>query len=318
MIRAADHRHPAVVSGPNRVQRARRPTFGARVAWCALAFLSAAAPTVGRADSPPGAADSPPRAGAAAEDALDREALLRRALAEFDAAGRLRPGSGDARNAYRRAAERFASIIQSGVENGCLYYNMANAYARAADVGRAIVNYRRALRLMPGDARIRHNLESTRRLVRTRIDESVASGFARTVFFWHFETPRAARLRWFLVAYGAFWAALIAGLLLRRRMAWRVWAARAAGAAALALGASLAWEDLAYRGQAEGVVIADEAALRKGNGEHYEPQLTRPLTEGVEFEVLELRPDAVGDQWLRVRLRDGRDGWLRADQAELI
>ena len=45
--------------------------------------------------------------------------------------------------------------------------------------------------------------------------------------------------------------------------------------------------------------------MRKGNAESYEPALTAPLDEGVEFELVERRGD-----WLLVRLSGGQEGWI--------
>lgn len=68
----------------------------------------------------------------------------------------------------------------------------------------------------------------------------------------------------------------------------------------------------------EGVIIDQEVVLRKGNGEYYEPQLDGSLAEGVEFRFLETRDDVDGVPWYHVRLRDGKTGWLRAGQADVI
>ena len=50
-----------------------------------------------------------------------------------------------AEDLYRRAALRFERLVDDGeVRNGKLYYNLGNAYFRANDIGRALLNYRRA------------------------------------------------------------------------------------------------------------------------------------------------------------------------------
>ena len=62
-----------------------------------------------------------------------------------------------------------------------------------------------------------------------------------------------------------------------------------------------------------GVLVVEEAVVRKGNGEGFEPQFEQPLHEGVEFRVLDARGD-----WLQIELPDEKTGWIRADQASLI
>jgi len=246
------------------------------------------------------------------------ETAFRKAVVDFNAAAQASPGSPQAREAYRRAADGFQSLVDAGVRNGRLYYNLANAHARLGNVGQAILNYRRAERLLPGDPWIRSNLESARKMCTVRIDEPVTTSFLRTLMIWHYESSRVTRLRVFLGVYAAFWMLMLGPMVIRRRWAAVTWGARVCGLVALIVGASLTWESLVQSRQAEGVILAREATLRKGNGAHYEPVLTRPLSEGVEFRLLEMRTDAAGEDWYHVQLRDARDGWLRADETELL
>src|SRR5512141_3017076 len=53
----------------------------------------------------------------------------------------------------------YESILRNGYVSGPLYYNLGNAYYRAGNIPRAILNYERALRFMPGDDDLRHNLQ---------------------------------------------------------------------------------------------------------------------------------------------------------------
>ncbi|MBN2564000.1 MAG: hypothetical protein JXQ75_24055 [Phycisphaerae bacterium] len=278
-----------------------------------LAIIVAAAPTVGWSVAPDGGSDRTLDAFGA------RQAVLEQAFADFDQAVAMKDHAGPERQRlYRRALAGFESLLQGGLENGGLYYNVANTYLRLGNVGKAIVNYRRALRLMPGDERIRKNLQSARNLCRVRIPAPATSTFVKTLFFWHFGTSLTARTNVALVGYVLFW-----GLLLVRQIALRglpgfAWTIRAVAAVTLILGASVAWDIATQQHLMEGVVIADEVVLRKGNGEYYEPQLEQTLSEGVEFRLIETRNDVEETLWYQVELRDGKRGWLRADQADVI
>jgi tetratricopeptide (TPR) repeat protein len=59
---------------------------------------------------------------------------------------------------------------QTGVENGALFYNMGNAWLLKGQTGKAILYYRRALKLMPRDTDIRHNLEQARNLRERKLE----------------------------------------------------------------------------------------------------------------------------------------------------
>ena len=71
--------------------------------------------------------------------------------------------SGDFEEAAR-AYERLAGL---GYEDATLYYNLANAYYRSGDDGRAMLNYLRARRIAPFDEDIAANLALAREKVGT-------------------------------------------------------------------------------------------------------------------------------------------------------
>ena len=61
---------------------------------------------------------------------------------------------------YRKALLRFERLVnEGGVRNGRLFYNIGNINFLLKDIGRAILNYRRAELYMPGDPNVRRNLE---------------------------------------------------------------------------------------------------------------------------------------------------------------
>ena len=45
---------------------------------------------------------------------------------------------------YRSSATELESIVADGVHSGAVYYNLGNAWFRAGEFGRAILNYRKA------------------------------------------------------------------------------------------------------------------------------------------------------------------------------
>jgi SH3-like domain-containing protein len=81
----------------------------------------------------------------------------------------------------------------------------------------------------------------------------------------------------------------------------------------LVLGATIVVDRVIDARRPLAVVIADESILRKGNGDGFDPQIAEPLGSGVEVLIREERPG-----WLRVRLADGTEGWLRAEDVERV
>jgi len=238
--------------------------------------------------------------------------LLNEAQESFEQGTALaRRAPAEAVQAFRQAAEAYQGIIDSGVRNGRLYYNLGNARLKCGQLGRAIAAYRRAERLSPTDARLRENLRYARSLCRYDIPETGERAVARTVLFWHYRTPLRLRLLVGLGAYVLFWICLM-GRTLVRRVQWK-YPVAVCLLAWVATAASVAADLNASATHRQGVITTAEVVVRKGNGEGYEPQFEQALSEGVEFEVAEQR-----DDWLHIRLADGKEGWIRLPDAELI
>src|SRR5262249_53455448 len=77
--------------------------------------------------------------------------LLDRAEAAFRAGVSARQNSGETRRCFREAASHYETLRQRGADNADLEGNLGNAYLLAGDLARAILAYRRGLRLNPGD-----------------------------------------------------------------------------------------------------------------------------------------------------------------------
>jgi len=67
------------------------------------------------------------------------------------------------RGDYQQAIDQYLSCAEKNGVSAALLYNLANSYAAAGQTGRAVLNYKRALRLSPGDADIQANLEQVRK-----------------------------------------------------------------------------------------------------------------------------------------------------------
>ncbi|MCR4319495.1 MAG: hypothetical protein NUV74_04045, partial [Candidatus Brocadiaceae bacterium] len=58
----------------------------------------------------------------------------------------------------KEAASQYETILTHGFEHGQIYYNLGNTYYRKGELGRAILNYRKAQRLIPRNADLNANL----------------------------------------------------------------------------------------------------------------------------------------------------------------
>lgn len=252
-------------------------------------------------------------AASGAEMTLERKReVLADALRSFDEAVEAARGdSARARELYRRAAAGFETLIDADARNAMIEYDLANAYARMDEPGRAILHYRRALRQSPRNAEISANLAYVRKGVVPSIAETDERKLVRSLFFWHYGSSAHARLLAAAVLSVVGW--LLLAVRLGRRRAPLRWAGVTAVAFGLICCASLTWQIQGRRASPPAVVIEGEHVLRLGKGEGSDAAMSAPLGAGVELRIVETHAD-----WVKVRLRDGRSGWLPAAAIEQI
>jgi len=63
---------------------------------------------------------------------------------------------------FQEAVDGYLKLIDNGIENGHIYYNLGNAYYRLGDLGKAILFFERARLLIPRDDDLTFNLSHAR------------------------------------------------------------------------------------------------------------------------------------------------------------
>ena len=59
---------------------------------------------------------------------------------------------------YEKAIDSYNKLVDEGYSGTSLFYNLGNAYYREGKIGYAILYYQKALKLSPGDDDVQHNL----------------------------------------------------------------------------------------------------------------------------------------------------------------
>ena len=84
---------------------------------------------------------------------------------------------------YAQSAQAYESLIQKGVRNGYLYYNLANTYIRMGKTGPAVLNYIRARKWIPRDENLEANLKFAIQQTWDKIEPPPPRTLS-TLFFW--------------------------------------------------------------------------------------------------------------------------------------
>ena len=211
---------------------------------------------------------------------------------------------------YAEAIQLYRDIKEAGWRSSSLYYNLGNACFKEGDLGRAVLNYRRAENLSPRDPEIRKNLQYARENLHDDIPVRPA-GFInriRTLIIHQFPPPVWAKLSSILYFLLGLWIILVLFF-----PAWR----RISGPVILWLGIvlilSLLTSYLAYSYYRvpRAIILKPEVSVRYG------PRPTDAvafdLHEGTEIKVIRRQKD-----WAQISLPDGKSGWLPSNSLEII
>ncbi len=83
---------------------------------------------------------------------------------------------------FKEAAAGFEALASGTVKNPYLYYNTGNAYLKAGDLGRAVLWYERAKKMIPNDPDLAFNLDYAMGLVKDKNESS--PDIQDVLFFW--------------------------------------------------------------------------------------------------------------------------------------
>jgi tetratricopeptide (TPR) repeat protein len=212
----------------------------------------------------------------------------------------------DARDAYE-------SLLHNGYASGDLYYNLGNAYYKLGNTAKAILNYERGLRLVPNDEDLRHNLNLANLMVADKIEQ------APRLFFWdYWDNIKGAfsveSIIW--ITYGAF--VLVIGslsivVLSRSYNGKKVAMIGGAGSALVFIVLlSVCFATISDLKRDDLAVVTNDIITTK-NSPDAKSSDAFVLHSGVKVQIT----DRVND-WIKIRLADGKVGWMEETAAERI
>lgn len=216
------------------------------------------------------------------------------------------------RDLFEKAALSFEAIQrEGGIENGRIFYNIGNIYFRLGDLGKAILNYRRAERFIGNDLNLQQNLNYARSRCLDRIELKPQAQVFRTLFFWHYDLESKTRA-WLLAAFfGLLW--IFASVCLLKKKTWLHYTIGFCAVLTFLLACSLTMEAYEQVNTLSGVILEKEVVGRKGDGTTFEPTFTEPLHAGAEFTLVEQRKG-----WLHIELADSRRCWIPESAAGML
>lgn len=214
---------------------------------------------------------------------------------------------------YAEAAAIYEAILESGLAHSAVYYNLGNAYFKQGDLGRAILNYRRAQSLNPRDNDIAVNLSIARVQTVDKLEAPADEGLANLVqlaeeWLTLSEAMLLALVLWLLMG-GLAVAALL-------RPAVRRWCGLGIGLLGIFLLAGvISMVNRSYREQnyPAGVIVAESIDVTSGPGTSEQYLVEFTLHAGAEVSLIESRAG-----WQRLSLPGDLQGWVPETAVEQV
>lgn len=214
---------------------------------------------------------------------------------------------------YQKAIDLYNEILSGDLESATLYYNLGNCYYKLGEIGKAILNYERALLLHPGDSDAKYNLTMAQKSTVDNIKVLPELFFVR----WYnaFVTTLTAD-QWAYVSVALFIGFLImAGLFFYATSASLKKSWFTLGVVMLLLSVMTIFIALKqYHRVANrdyGIVMTPSVVVRGA-----------PDNSGTELFVVHegLKVRVIGNlgDWYNVRLADGNEGWVTKSDVEKI
>jgi tetratricopeptide (TPR) repeat protein len=207
---------------------------------------------------------------------------------------------------YAAAVKTYEAIAGKGFESFELYYNLGNALYKTNNITFAILNYERALKLIPTNEDARFNLEMAKKQVVDNIDLLPEPGFLR---WWHelinskpadgWATHTLVSFFLFLTLFALF---LFASTIRNKQLSfWLAVTALTYSLITFSFGSTQRSKLVNHNSG----VITERSVRMKGSPSETGTELFI-LHEGLSVQIT----DKLGD-WIEIRLADGNKGWLK-------
>lgn len=195
---------------------------------------------------------------------------------------------------YEEAAAEYTKIIDSGYESGPLYYNLGNCYFKLGFLGRTILYYEKAKRLIPNDPELRFNYRYVESFLLDKI--SAPKRFMNIINLLTFG-------KWlgFIII---IWLILIITFIINKK--WCL-----TPIFILVICIACAVTQYISLSSPAGILIAKEVPVRYGPGEGEVEAFL--LHEGTKVEIKKTEGN-----WYQVQLPDGKSGWMPKQVVECI
>jgi tetratricopeptide (TPR) repeat protein len=226
----------------------------------------------------------------------------------FEKAGQL-----FAEGAFQESAEVLEALKEERGGSFGIYYNLGNAYFKLGDMARARLNYERALLLKPYNQETRQNIAMVKDQQQEEIEEIPPFFLAQ---WGRYVRDLFSVAIWMVLALVFLWVGFLLYFLdVKGKLKWSTTKRQWVSSVCLVIGfisifgGLSRWKSIANSGTA--VVMEQQTELKEA------PEANSTKALDVYGGTKLYLEDKIGD-WYKVKLLNGEEGWLPANQIEKI
>ena len=208
---------------------------------------------------------------------------------------------------YLEALSCYLDIIDSGIKDSRVYYNIANTYFRLNKIGKAILFYERAKRISPRDPDVIYNLSFLKSIVKEQQEENPILLFFSKVY-GIFSLNEISVI--FSILYFSLIILVGINIILKSRKIKII----NIGLISLVIliGIWLSSRAIKEKINKQAIVIKKQSPVYSGPGEDY--TLGFSLPEGIKVDLIKKERD-----WWEIGYKEkGVRGWIRKENIEEI
>jgi len=216
-------------------------------------------------------------------------------------------------NRYQLAIEEYNKLLLDGFAGTSLYYNLGNAHYRLGKVGYAILYYEKALKLSPNDEEVKHNLALAKLNLKDKVD-TLPPFFIFNL--WEGILAAFSVTGWTIIVYIIFILVLIVFVVYffsRSVTEQRISFFTGIGLTViLLLTISLLIVKMNKEFNTKDGIIIETSVIVKSSPD-YSSKDSFQIHEGLKVRI----EDNV-DDWVKIRLDDGKIGWITEKSLGII
>lgn len=215
---------------------------------------------------------------------------------------------------YAEAADAYEAIIASNGVSADLYYNLGNAYYKLDEIARSILNYERALLLNQGDEDIRANLALARGKT---VDKVTPPSEMFFVSWWRDFANMVSVDTWAVVAVVSFVLLLLgvaAYLFVEQIIVRKIGFYSAALFLLLTIVFNLAatFQRDSIMNRTTAIIMQPVVSVKSSPNDAGTDLFL--IHTGAKVEILD---DTMTD-WAKIKLEEGKEGWVQTDVMAII